>query len=200
MSDNRTESLRKIKDEVFALKDSPLYAERVKNGVFPVIGEGSHEAKIMFVGEAPGKTEAATGRPFAGAAGKILDGLLASVGINRPDVYITNIVKDRPTDNRDPSPEEITIYGPFLDRQVDIIQPKVIATLGRFSMEYIIRKFGMDKELKPISVLHGTSVIAEASYGPVTIIPLYHPAASIYNQHLKETLLADFKILKQHTQ
>ncbi len=196
--DNRDELLRAIKDEVLALKSSPLYAERVKNGVFPVIGEGSHQAKIMFVGEAPGKNEAATGRPFAGAAGKILDELLVSVGINRPEVYITNIVKDRPPGNRDPLPEEIAAYGPFLDRQIDIIQPKIIATLGRFSMEYIIRKFGLEQELKPISALHGASITAQASYGPVLVVPLYHPAASIYNQHLKETLLADFKILKQY--
>ena len=198
MSDNRDELLRIIKDEVLALETSPLYNERVRNGVFPVIGEGSHEAKIMFVGEAPGKNEAKTGRPFAGAAGKILDELLESVGISRPDIYITNIVKDRPPLNRDPLPEEITIYGPFLDRQIDVIQPKVIATLGRFSMEYIIRKFNMEKELKPISVMHGTSIIAQASYGPINIIPLYHPAASIYNQHLKETLLKDFKILQDY--
>src|SRR3989338_9321442 len=109
MADNRTELLRSIKDEVLALKESPLYTERIKNGVFPVIGEGNHDAKIMFVGEAPGKTEAATGRPFAGAAGKILDELLASISINRSDVYITNIVKDRPPLNRDPSPEEIVV-------------------------------------------------------------------------------------------
>lgn len=195
---DRTELLRKIKDEVLALKASPLYNERVSNGVFPVIGEGSHEAKIMFIGEAPGKNEAKTGRPFAGSAGKILDELLDSAGINRSDVYITNIVKDRPPLNRDPSPEEIAIYGPFLDRQIDIIQPKVIATLGRFSMEYVMQKFGLEKEIKPISQLHGTSQTAEASYGPITIIPLYHPAASIYNQHLKKTLFEDFKILKQY--
>ena len=199
MSDERTEQLRKIKDEVLGLKASPLYAERVKNKVFPVIGEGSHHAKIMFVGEAPGKTEAATGRPFAGAAGKILDQLLLSVGINRSDVYITNIVKDRPPFNRDPLPEEIVVYGPFLDRQIDIIQPRVIATLGRFSMEYVMRTFGLEKELKTISMLHGTKQPAQASYGPVDIVPLYHPAASIYNQHLKDTLLEDFKILKQYT-
>lgn len=198
MADNRTELMRAIKDEVLALEASPLYAERIKNGVFPVIGEGSHQAKIMFVGEAPGKNEAQTGRPFAGAAGKILDALLVSVGINRPDVYITNIVKDRPPLNRDPLPEEIAVYGPFLDRQIDIIQPKVIATLGRFSMEYIILKFGLGKELKSISQMHGRNITAPASYGSVTIIPFYHPAASIYNQQLKETLLEDFKILKQY--
>src|SRR3990167_4326213 len=198
MPDNRDELLRIIKDEVLALKESPLYAERIKNGAFPVIGEGSHEAKIMFVGEAPGKNEAKTGRPFAGAAGKILDQLLVSVGINRPDVYITNIVKDRPPLNRDPLPEEILIYGPFLDRQIDIIQPRVIATLGRFSMEYIMHKFGLEKELKTISVMHGTSVTAEASYGPIEIVAFYHPAGAIYKQHSKETLFEDFKILQKH--
>jgi len=90
-----------------------------------VIGEGSHFSKIMFVGEAPGRNEAKTGRPFCGAAGKILDDLLGSVAIKREDVYITNIVKDRPPQNRDPLPEEIDSYGPFLDRQIEIIQPKV---------------------------------------------------------------------------
>src|SRR3989344_3352600 len=114
---DRTEQLRKIKDEVLVLKESPLYEDRIKNQVFPVIGEGSHYAKIMFVGEAPGKNEAKTGRPFVGAAGKLLDEFLASAGIKREDVYITNIVKDRPPLNRDPFPNEIDIYSPFLDRQ-----------------------------------------------------------------------------------
>jgi DNA polymerase len=199
MTDNRTELLRQIKDEVLGLKISPLYEERIKNKAYPVIGEGSHDAKIMFVGEAPGRTEAETGRPFAGAAGKILDQLLASVAINRLDVYITNVVKDRPPGNRDPEPEEIAVYGPFLDRQIEIIQPQVIATLGRFSMEYIIRKFGLDNQLQSISKLHGATLQAQAPYGQVMIVPLYHPAASIYNQHLKQTLLDDFKILKQYS-
>ena len=126
---DRTELLKRIKDEVINLKKSPLYQERIKNNVFPVIGEGSHQAKIMFVGEAPGRNEAKTGRPFCGAAGKILDELLASAGIDRKDIYITNIVKDRPPSNRDPLPEEIKIYGPFLDRQIEIIQPEVLATM-----------------------------------------------------------------------
>lgn len=190
--------MRAIKEEVLNLKDSPLYAERIKNKVFPVIGDGSHDAKIMFVGEAPGKNEAATGRPFVGAAGKILDQLLDSAGIKRSDVYITNIVKDRPPFNRDPLPEEIRVYGPFLDRQIDIIQPQVIATLGRFSMEYIIRRFGLDDQLKPISKLHGTILKAQGSYGLITIIPLYHPAVAIYNQNSKDTLIEDFKILKNY--
>ena len=199
MADDRTEQLRKIKDEVLALKSSPLYAERIKNKVFPVIGSGDHYASIMFVGEAPGKNEAATGRPFVGAAGKILDQLLVSVDLPRDAVYITNIVKDRPPFNRDPLPEEITAYGSFLDRQIDIIQPKVIATLGRFSMEYIMRKFNLESQLQTISRMHGRPVEARASYGLVVIVPLYHPAASIYNQELKDDLYKDFQILKQYT-
>lgn len=194
--EEREKALKKIKDEVLVLKKSPLYSERIKNGVFPVIGEGSHFAKIMFVGEAPGRNEAKTGRPFCGAAGKILNELLASVDIKREDVYITNIVKDRPPQNRDPSPEEIAVYGPFLDRQIEIMQPKVIATLGRYSMVYIMQKFGLGAQLEPISQAHGKSYKAQASYGAITIVPLYHPAAAIYNQLLKVTLKKDFQILK----
>ena len=109
MSD-RTEQMRKIKDEIVAAKDSPLYEYRIKNKYFPVIGEGSHSAKIMFIGEAPGKNEAETGRPFCGAAGHILDELLESASLDRKEVYITNVVKDRPPENRDPNPNEIEFY------------------------------------------------------------------------------------------
>lgn len=195
--DNRTEQLKKIKEEVLGLKKSPLYAERVKNKVYPVIGEGSHHAHIMFVGEAPGKNEAATGRPFCGASGRILDELLASAGIKRADVYITNIVKDRPPMNRDPLPDEIAIYGPFLDRQIEIIQPKVIATLGRYAMRYILEKFGLHNELKPISAIHGKMFATDTSYGPVHIVPLYHPAVAVYNVHTKEELIKDFQVLSR---
>ncbi len=195
--DERTKQLRKIKDEVLALKDSPLYSERVKNKVFPVIGEGNHHARIMFIGEAPGKNEALTGRPFVGAAGKYLDELLASAGIKREDVYITNIVKDRPPFNRDPLPSEIELYAPFLDRQVDIIQPNVIATLGRFSMDYIMRKFKLFDKLGSISQLHGKILEANTSYGKINIVPLYHPAVVIYNNTMKETLKKDFEVLKE---
>lgn len=193
---NRSELLRKIKEEVINLKEPPLYKERIRNKVFPVIGEGSHQAKIMFVGEAPGKNEAATGRPFCGAAGKILDQLLASAEIKREDVYITNIVKDRPPFNRDPLPDEIRVYGPFLDRQIEIIQPLVIATLGRFSMDYIMRKFGLTEQLAPISKLHGQVFEAETAYGKVKIIPLYHPAVAIYNGGNADELKKDFQVLK----
>src|SRR3989344_7953985 len=102
--ENRTEQMKKIKNDVVNLKNSPLYSYRVKNKYFPVIGEGSHNAKIMFTGEAPGRNEAETGRPFCGASGRVLDELLQSIGLDRKEVYVTNIVKDRPPDNRDPLP------------------------------------------------------------------------------------------------
>lgn len=195
--DNRTELLKKIKDEVVNGAGLPLYQERIKNKNFPVIGEGNHYAEIMFIGEAPGKNEATTGRPFCGAAGKILDGLLEAVGIKRSEVYVTNIVKDRPPSNRDPLPEEIKAYGPFLDRQINIIQPKIISTLGRFSMQYIMEKFGLAPHLRPISQIHGQAFQTITSYGEVKIIPLYHPAVAVYNSNMKEALKKDFQILKQ---
>jgi len=197
--DARKEAMRKIKDEVLALTVSPLYTFRTENKNFPVIGEGSHFSKIMFIGEAPGKNEAKTGRPFVGAAGKILDKLLVDAGIPREEVYITNIVKDRPPQNRDPLPDEIEIYGTFLDRQIDIIQPEVLATLGRYSMNYIMLKFGLDFELEPISKIHGKSFDAKASYGTIKIIPLYHPAVAVYNSNTLDTLKIDFKQLADLT-
>lgn len=154
----------------------------------------------MFVGEAPGRNEAKTGRPFCGAAGKLLDELLASINIPRESVYITNIVKDRPQNNRDPYPEEIEIYGPFLDRQIEIIQPKVIVSLGRYAMGYIMKKLvrqpADDLEIEPIGKAHGKMFDANASYGPIKIVILYHPCVGIYNSTQIPLLKKDFQILK----
>lgn len=192
---DKTEALKKIKDEVIALSSSPLYSYRVENKYFPVIGEGSHDADIMFIGEAPGENEAKTGRPFCGRAGKVLEGLLSSVGIKREEVYITNIVKDRPPKNRDPLPDEIALYAPFLDRQIAALKPKVIATLGRFSMQYVMSRYGLEQHLAPISLLHG-KIFELPNFPTSKLIPLYHPAAAIYNQELMKTLELDFKVLK----
>ena len=197
---DRTELLRQIKEEVLNLKESPLYKERISNKAFPVIGEGNHTAKIMFVGEAPGENEARTGRPFCGASGRILDKLLQSIDVDRKDVYVTNILKDRPPRNRDPSFEEIQLYAPFLDRQIMIIQPKVIATLGRFSMEYIMRKFDLDDKLQSIGRIHGQIFDVQTDYGSIKIVPLYHPAVAVYNANTMETLKNDFTVLKDITQ
>lgn len=196
MEIDRDKELKQIRDEVLNLKNSPLYEERIKNKVFPVIGEGSHTASIMFIGEAPGEKEAATARPFVGRSGQFLNELLLSIDINREDVYITNIVKDRPPKNRDPRPEEIELYAPFLDRQIEIIAPKVIATLGRFSMVYIMERYGLSFEVGPISKLHGQVFDTEIAGQKVKIVPLYHPAVALYNPNNKDELKADFKVLK----
>lgn len=185
--------LRRIKDEVLNCKKCPLYEERIKNNFFPVIGEGNHNAKIMFIGEAPGLNEAKTGRPFCGAAGKILDELLESAGIKREEVYITNVVKDRPPSNRDPNPEEIKAYSLFLERQIEIIKPKVVCTLGNHSTAFILKKYGLEKEIQGISKIHGKIF----SVDKIKIIPLYHPAVAIYNPDMKEILKEDFQILKK---
>lgn len=193
--DNRTELLRQIKEEVVNLKESPLYAERIRTRMLPVIGEGSHYAQIMFIGEAPGKTEAQTGRPFSGAAGRVLDELLKSVGIDRKDIYITNVVKDRPPSNRDPMPGEIALYAPFLDRQIDIIKPKTIVALGRHSMKYLMEKFDISKGAESISKIHGNLYDVPTSYGKIKFMPLYHPATVLYNPEIRKYLEADFKTI-----
>ena len=197
-ADSKTDLLRKIRDDVVALKDSPLYEFRVAENNLPVIGEGSHDASIIFIGEGPGFNEARQGRPFCGAAGKVLDKLLAAAGIPRESVYITNILKDRPPNNRDPLPEEIVVYGPFLDRQIEIIQPKVIATLGRYAMAYIMRKYGLESVMQPISAAHGKTYHADTLFGIIDIIPLYHPAVAVYNASTLKTLEEDFQILKKY--
>ncbi len=197
-SEQKNDALRKIKNEVLNLTSSPLYGYRTKNNFYPVIGEGNHDSAIMFIGEAPGLNEAKTARPFVGAAGKFLDELLETVGIKRSDVYITNIVKDRPPENRDPTPQEIESYGHFLDEQIDIIQPKVLATLGRYSMAYIMEKFGIyDANVHKISKIHGHEFPAKASYGEIKIIPLYHPAVALYNGSNRAVLQKDFEIFKK---
>jgi uracil-DNA glycosylase len=194
----KTEELKKIKDEILELKESPLYEYRQENKYFPVIGEGSHDAHIMFVGEAPGENEAKTAKPFCGRSGKLLDELLVSIGMDRKSVYVTNLVKDRPQDNRDPLPHEISLYGTFLERQIEILQPKIIATLGRHSMKYIFEKYGLGDVLESVSKIHGKEFIAKASYGPVTVVALYHPAVALYNGSMKSVLMEDFKILEKY--
>lgn len=190
------EEMRKIKDEIVAMEGT-LADERRANEVFPVLGEGSHSAEIMFIGEAPGKNEAATGRPFCGASGKLLTELIESIDLKRDDVYITNVVKDRPPGNRDPYPDEIALYGPFLERQINIIQPKVIGALGRFSMDYVMRLMGLEHELGPISQLHGQAFKTKAPWGEgsLHVVPLYHPAVAIYNRNQRPLLEEDMQIL-----
>jgi len=195
---SKYDDMEQIRYELLNLTNSPLYVYRTENNYFPVVGEGNHDAHIMFIGEAPGETEAKTAKPFCGRSGKMLDELLTSIGLDRQSVYITNLVKDRPQDNRDPEPVEIALYTPFLDRQIDIIQPKVIGLLGRHSMKYIFEKYGLSSVLQPISKMHGQFFTVQASYGPIIIIAFYHPAAALYNGSMKSVLKDDFKVLEKY--
>lgn len=183
----------KIKDEVLACEKCPLYEYRKKNKFYPVIGEGNHWAEIMFIGESPGLSEAKTGRPFCGEAGKILDELLESVGIKREEVYICNTLKCRPPANRNPKKEEIEACAPYLEKQIEIIKPKVICTLGNYSTAYILEKYGLKNQIQGISKIHGKILSSD----DIKIIPLYHPAVATYNSNMKEVLEKDFKILRK---
>lgn len=194
----KPDTMEQVASGVANLTSSPLYAFRVENGYFPVIGEGSPDANLVFVGEAPGKTEATKGKPFCGASGRILDELLASIKMDRAKVYVTNLVKDRPPENRDPSPAEIALYGPFLDRQLAIMRPKVVATLGRHSMKYLFDRYGLADELQSVSKIHGQEFKATAPWGAFTIVALYHPAVALYNGSMKKVLLEDFKKLVKY--
>jgi len=193
---DKTIELKQIRNEVWNLKESPLYQYRTQNKYYPVIGEGNHDAKIMFIGEAPGEHEAKQGRPFCGAAGQVLTEMCTSIGLKRSDVYVTNIVKDRPPGNRDPLPEEIALYAPFLDKQILIIQPDVIATLGRFSMRYIAEKYNLGDKITGISHVHGKTFEAWADYGVITIVPLFHPAVALYKADQRAILFQDFQVFK----
>ena len=150
-----------------------------------VMGDGNPDADIVFIGEAPGKNEDEQGLPFVGAAGKFLNEMLAAAGMTRGDVYITNIVKYRPPNNRDPLPEEKKAFWPYLLEQLQIIEPKIVVTLGRHSMEYFLPG-------QYISKIHGQPKRIQLDGHKIVIIPLYHPAAALYNGSMRQTLIDDF--------
>jgi len=152
-----------------------------------VFGDGDENADLMFVGEAPGKNEDIQGKPFVGAAGKLLNKLLGEIGLKREDVYIANIIKSRPPDNRDPLPEEIEACKPYLIEQIKIIGPKVIATLGAHATRTMLKKNVI------ISKVHGQVF----KIGKFKVIPIFHPAAALYRGSVLEDLKNDFSQLKK---
>jgi len=188
----KKEEMKKIKNEVVACQKCQLYQTRH----LPVIGQGSHEAKIMFIGEAPGASEDKTGVPFCGAAGKVLDELLESIGAKREEVYIGNILKCRPPGNRNPELEEIESCTPYLDRQIEIIQPRAIAALGNFSARYLMEKYGLEDLIQGISKMKGQ--VFTPSGQDFALVPLFHPAVATYNRSKYDDLVSDFKVLKQY--
>lgn len=157
-----------------------------------VLGDGNPDAEIVFIGEAPGKKEDELGLPFVGASGRFLNEMLEAAGLVRADVYITNIVKYRPPNNRDPLPEEKKEFWPYLMRQLEIIQPKVVITLGRHSGMAFIPDLVISRD-------HGKPCKEKYYDTQFVVIPLYHPAAALYNGSMRETLINDFLTAKAYT-
>ena len=162
----------------------------------PVVGNGSLDSCVMFIGEAPGYHEDMQGVPFVGRAGKVFDELLQSIELKREEVYVCNILKCRPPDNRNPFDSEIKACTPYLDRQITTIKPKVIGTLGNFATSYILKKFGL--EVEKIGKIHGKTFHIKNLLFDAKIIPVYHPAAATYNPNMKSVLMDDFKIIGSH--
>jgi DNA polymerase len=183
----RREQLIELYREVQQCRRCPLYATRT-NAVF---GSGNADADLMFVGEAPGFHEDQQGKPFVGAAGKLLDKLLEEIGLSREDVFIANVLKSRPPGNRDPQPEEIEACKPYLWKQIELIEPLVICTLGNFSTKLLTRR------QDGITRVHGKPQDHVISGLPIRIYPIYHPAAGLRSTAMLETLRQDFQQLPE---
>lgn len=185
--------LQQKQDQLEAIADSiknrEIDIEIAKTCTNPVPGEGNPDAEILFIGEAPGAQEDKQGRPFIGASGKFLDEMLASIGLERKDVFVTNIVKFRPPKNRDPKPNEIKACLPVLLQQIGIIQPRLVVFLGRHAMNVFMPQLKISEahgqEITKTVEIDGNSITA-------TFLPLYHPAAALYNGGMRKTLLEDF--------
>lgn len=172
----KTLELRRLKGDLMTNISLPL---REANLVF---GEGNINCEVMFIGEAPGANEDRVGRPFVGRGGQLLDEMIRGIGWKREDVYITNIVKRRPPENRDPLPNEIEAYKPYLTKQIEIIGPKMIVTLGRFAMNYFLPLAKITNDHGKVSLVDGRMVF-----------PVYHPAAALRATQMKDVFQADFK-------
>ena len=183
---DKKQKLAEIAAEVMKCQKCPLY----KNTNHSVPGEGNPDAKVMFIGEGPGYHEDQEGRPFVGQAGKLLDKLIKSIGLKRTDVFIGNVVKHRPPGNRDPQPQEIEACREYLDEQINIIDPEIIATLGRFSMnKFLPNEF--------ISKTHGQARFVEILGKRRIVIPMYHPAAALRSGQVMIDLKNDFQKIKK---
>ncbi len=181
------EELEKVAEEIRACTRCPLYASRTN----AVPGEGNPCNRVIFIGEAPGSNEDLQGRPFVGAAGQLLTSLLTSNGIPRESVFITNVVKCRPPGNRDPRDEEIQACMPFLLRQLKLIKPRLIVTLGRHSTRTVLGYYGYNAD--SVMAVRGRVYRIEAEWGELVVFPTLHPAAALYNPRLRTVLEDDFK-------
>ncbi len=197
MATNKQTQLDELQRQILDDKICPDLAAGATQLVF---GDGNIDSDIVFIGEAPGKNEDLRGIPFVGAAGKFLNEMLEMIGLERKDIYITNIVKYRPPNNRDPLPEEKSAFLPFLQQQMEIIQPKLIITLGRHSMECFLpglkisQVHGQPKRIRMKNFEFGSSKGGknEQAFMTWVILPLFHPAAALYNGGMRQTLIDDF--------
>jgi uracil-DNA glycosylase family 4 len=190
---SKVELIMKIADEISGCVKCPLWRGRKK----AVPGEGKIDAKVFFLGEAPGYWEDVKGLPFVGAAGKVLDWLLESIDLSRDSVFITNIVKCRPPENRAPRSVEVeTCTSLYLNRQVDLIKPEVLATLGRHSTAYILSKVGVEK-VANITECRGKVYKVRFLGLPLVVMPMYHPASVLHNPKYRGGLESDFRLLKK---
>lgn len=189
---DKQQGLDEVRQKILDDKVTPELAEGATQLVF---GDGNPDAEIVFIGEAPGKHEDLQGKPFVGAAGRFLNEMLEMINLKRDDVYITNIVKYRPPNNRDPFPEEKRAFLPYLQSQLEVIQPKVVMTLGRHSLNCFLPDLqistchGQPKRVR-LSLKQGSSSALE-----VVILPLFHPAAALYNGAMRQTLIDDFALI-----
>jgi len=181
----RREELVALYRQAQACTRCPLHETRTQ----VVFGAGNADADLMFVGEAPGASEDAQGLPFVGRAGKLLEELLLANGMKRSDVFITNVLKSRPPGNRDPEPSEIDACRPYLQRQVELIEPRVICTLGNFATKLLTGS------PRGITQVHGEPQRHEIGDRPVVLYPLFHPAAALRTPKVKEQLAEDFERL-----
>jgi uracil-DNA glycosylase len=184
-AEERREELVELFREVSRCERCPLFRTRTR----AVFGAGNADADLMFVGEAPGQQEDLLGLPFVGRAGKLLDTLLEEVGLARGDVFIANVLKSRPPGNRDPQPDEIDACKPYLHRQVELIEPKVICTLGNFATKLLTRS------QRGITGVHGRPQVHELGARTVRVYPLYHPAAALRSTKTLDELRKDFSRL-----
>ena len=196
--DDNTPALEEVKKEF--LNDSKLPLR--ETALNPFFGRWNPHAKLLLIGEAPGEEEDKQGLPFVGAAGRELSKLFASVGLSDDEAYIANILKYRPPNNREPSVSEIESHTPYLLKQIAAIKPKIICTLGNYSTKFILAKgnIGEMKNIQGITKLHGTSMTIILEGVSYHVIPLYHPAAMLYNPPLRKILENDFKIVAQEIQ
>lgn len=188
---SREEQMAALAGEIRGCRKCPLW----KTARHAVPGEGSLEARLMLVGEAPGEREDASGRPFVGRAGSVLNSLLQGIGLAREDVFIGNVVKHRPPGNRDPRACEIEICSPYLDRQIDLVRPEILVTLGRHSARYVLARIPF--EFERITDVTGSVFTADLNGHRLRIVPALHPAAGLYNPSYRKKLEEEFRIVQR---